>query len=178
MSAANPTAKRHAILPPISQSGPKPPVTFSSSITISESAVLTGTNPILISSESVIHPRARIDSTGGTVSIGRRCIVHERTRIGHMGSEGQMTLREGDKAVTLEDYVTVEVAAVVEGGGTVLGEGTVVGVASRVGRGAVVGKVCISEYGTSVGSAADMHSTAPLHRKARFLREPGYPTSP
>jgi dynactin-6 len=142
--AANPAAKRHSILPPISQAGPKPPVTFSSSITISDGAILTGTNPITISSESVIHPRARLDSMGGAIAIGRRCIIHERTKIGYMGSEGRLSLAEGNKAVTMEDYVTVEVAAVVEAGGTVLGEGTVVGVASRIGRGAVIGKVCIT----------------------------------
>ncbi|KAB5566417.1 trimeric LpxA-like protein [Coniochaeta sp. 2T2.1] len=139
-ASANP--KRHSILPPISQSGPKPPVTFSSSLTIADSAVLTGTNPISISSESVIHPRARLDSMGGAITIGRRCIIHERTRIGYMGSEGRILLGEGNKAVTMGDYVTVEVAAVVEAGGTVLGEGTTVGVGSRVGRGAVVGKYC------------------------------------
>ncbi|OIW24445.1 trimeric LpxA-like protein [Coniochaeta ligniaria NRRL 30616] len=142
MASAKPSASRHSILPPISQSGPKPPVTFSSSITISDGAVLTGTNPILISSESVIHPRARLDSMGGTISIGKRCIIHERTRIGDMGSEGRLSLQEGNKAVTLEDYVTVETAAVVEAGDTLLGEGTVVGVGSRIGRGAVVGKYC------------------------------------
>lgn len=82
---------------------------------------------------------------GGAINIGRRCIIHERTKIGYMGSEGRISVLEGNKAVTLEDYVTVEVAAVVEAGGTVLGEGTVVGAGSKVGRGAVVGKVCISD---------------------------------
>lgn len=143
-STASNSAKRHSILPPVSQSGPKPPVTFSSSLTISDGAVLTGTNHITISSESVIHPRARLDSMGGTITIGRRCIIHERTKIGYMGSEGRISMLEDNKAVTMGDYVTVEFAAVVEAGGTVLGEGTVVGVASKVGRGAAVGKVRIS----------------------------------
>jgi len=163
MSTANASAKRHSILPPISQSGPKPPVTFSSSITISDGAVLTGTNPITISSESVIHPRARIDSMGGTITIGRRCIVHERTKIGHMGSEGRISLAEGNKAVMMEDYVTVEVAAVVEPGGTVLGEGTVVGVGSRIGRGAVVGKVPMFRQVQPPGAGNFMLIVAVLH---------------
>jgi dynactin-6 len=119
-------------------------VTLSSSVTISGDAVLTGTNPITIGSESVIHPRARLDSMGGTITIGRRCIIHERTKIGYMGSEGRISMAEGNKAVTMDEYVTIEVAAVVEAGGTVLGEGTVVGVSSRIGKGAVVGKVCIT----------------------------------
>lgn len=130
--------KRHSVLPPISQAGPKPPVQFSSSITIADSAILTGTNPIVIGSESVIHPRVRIDSLGGNIFIGRRCIVQERTRIGHMGSEGKIT----EDAVTLEDYVTVEVGATIEAGETHIGEGTVLGVGCTVGRGTVIGKYC------------------------------------
>ena len=139
--------KRHSILPPISQAGPKPPVQFSSSITIADSALLTGSNPITISSESVVHPRSKLDSLAGSISIGRRCIIHERSMLGAMGSEGRIT----ERAVTLGDYVTVEVGAVIEAGDTVIGEGTVVGVGCRIGRGAVIGKVkppsrCSSQY--------------------------------
>jgi dynactin-6 len=133
--------KRHSIGPPVSQSGPKPPVNFSSSITIADTAMLTGSNPITISSESVIHPRAKIDSLGGRINIGRRCIVHERATIGAVGTEGMMS----ENAVTLGDYVTVEVTASLEAGETVIGNGTVIGVGAKVGRGAVIGKVCFGE---------------------------------
>jgi dynactin 6 len=132
------SSKRHSILPPISQSGPKPPVQFSSSITIADSAVLTGSNPILISSESVIHPRARLDSLSGRITIGRRCIIHERSVLGAVGTSGRIT----EKAVTLGDYVTVEVGASIEAGDTVIGEGTTIGVGAKVGAGAVVGRNC------------------------------------
>lgn len=134
---ASSSNKRHSILPPISQAGPKPPVQLSSSITIADSALLTGSNPISISSESVIHPRAKLDSLGGKITIGRRCIVHERTTIGAVGIEGRIS----ESGVTLGDYVTVEVGAAIEAGDTVIGDGTVVGVGSKVGRGAVIGKV-------------------------------------
>jgi len=132
-------SKRHSIVPPVSQAGPKPPVQFSSSVTIAESAVLTGSHPIVVHSESVIHPRARIESLGGRISVGRRCIVHERSTLGAVGVSGRIA----EKAVTLGDYVTVEVGASIEAGDTVIGDGTTVGVQAKVGAGAVIGKVCL-----------------------------------
>lgn len=133
--------KRHSILPPIAQAGPKAPVRFSSTLTIADSAVLSGSHIIQIRSESVVHPRAKIESLAGPIDIGKRCIVHERTHIGAPGERGKYSGAEGTNAVTILDYCTVEVAATVEAGGTVIGEGTVVGVGSRVGSGAVIGKV-------------------------------------
>ncbi|KAK4103266.1 trimeric LpxA-like protein [Parathielavia hyrcaniae] len=133
------SSKRHSILPPVSSSGPKPPVHFSSSITIADSAILTGTHPIAIHGESVVHPRAKLDSLAGRITVGRRCVVHERSTLGAVfGASGRIT----EAAVTLGDYVTVEVGAAIEAGETVVGEGTVVGVGARVGAGAVVGKYC------------------------------------
>ncbi|KAL2140361.1 hypothetical protein VTI28DRAFT_3890 [Corynascus sepedonium] len=133
------SSKRHSILPP-APSGPKPPVHFSSSITIADSAVLTGTHPIAIHSESVVHPRARLESLAGRITVGRRCVVHERATLGAVGVSGRVA--ESGAAVTLADYVTVEVGAAVEAGDTVIGEGTVVGVGAKVGAGAVIGKHC------------------------------------
>ncbi|KAK4187227.1 trimeric LpxA-like protein [Podospora australis] len=132
------SSKRHSILPPVSSSGPKAPVSFSSSITIADSAILTGTSLITISSESVVHPRAKLDSLAGRVTIGRRCVVHERTTLGAIGTTGKVT----EHAVTLGDYVTVEVGASIEAGNTIIGEGTTVGVACKIGAGAVIGKNC------------------------------------
>ncbi|KAL2162098.1 hypothetical protein VTH06DRAFT_7883 [Thermothelomyces fergusii] len=131
------SSKRHTMLPPVS-SGPKPPTHFSSSAVIADSAVLTGTHGIAVHSESVVHPRARLDSLAGRVTVGRRCVVHERAAVGAVGAAGRVT----EAAVTLADYVTVEVGATVEAGDTFVGEGTVVGVGARVGAGAVIGKYC------------------------------------
>ncbi|KAK4157069.1 trimeric LpxA-like protein [Chaetomidium leptoderma] len=132
------SSKRHSILPP-APAGSKPPIHFSSSITIADSALLTGTHPIAIHSESVVHPRARLDSLAGRITVGRRCVVHERASLGAVvGTSGRIT----EAAVTLGDYVIVEVGAAIEAGETVIGEGTVVGVGARVGAGAVVGKHC------------------------------------
>lgn len=133
--------KRQSILPPVSQAGPKAPVRFSSTLTIADSAILSGSHIIQIRSESVVHPRAKIESQAGPIDIGRRCIVHERTHIGAEGARGQPP--EYANTITILDYCTIEVAATIETGGTVIGEGTVVGVGSRIGSGAVIGKVGI-----------------------------------
>ncbi len=130
MSSSN---KRHSMMPS-SQAGPRAPVNFASSIVIADSAIVAGDYPITVSSESVIHPRAKLDSSSGPVNIGRRCIVHERTHIG-------APVASGEGSVTLADYVTVEVGAVIETGGTTVGEGSVVGVQCRVESGASIGKV-------------------------------------
>ena len=147
------SSKRHSILPPVSSAGPKPPVHFSSSITIADSALLSGTHLIDIHSESVIHPRAKLDSHLGRVSISRRCVVHERAHLGAAPAAGAAPPRsEGGEgagegaggqvmAVTLGEYVVVEVGATVEGGETRIGEGTTVGVGARIGAGAVIGNV-------------------------------------
>ncbi|KAI1366431.1 trimeric LpxA-like protein [Xylaria arbuscula] len=134
------SSKRQSVLPRV-QSGPKAPVNFSSSITIADSALLTGNHTINISSESVVHPRARLDSANGRITIGRRCIVHERTTIG--AASADPTPSESRDGVVISDYATVEVGAVIESGGTIIGEGCQVGVGCRVGKGAQLGKHCV-----------------------------------
>ncbi|KAI1814218.1 trimeric LpxA-like protein [Poronia punctata] len=135
------TSKRQSILPRV-QSGPRAPVNFSSGVTIAESAILTGTHTINIGFESVIHPRAKLDSANGRITMGRKCIVHERTNVGAISADPKITdSREG--GVVMGDYVTVEVGAVIESGGTIIGDGCTVAVGSRVGKGAKLGKHCI-----------------------------------
>ncbi|KAI1766930.1 trimeric LpxA-like protein [Hypoxylon sp. FL1150] len=132
-------SKRQSVLPRV-QSGPKAPVNFSSSIIISDSALLAGTHTINISSESVVHPRARLDSSNGRITIGRRCIVHERTSIGAASADPKPS--ESRDGVVLSDYATVEVGAVIESGGTMIGEGCLIGVGCKIGKGAKLGKHC------------------------------------
>ncbi|KAK7744714.1 hypothetical protein SLS62_010134 [Diatrype stigma] len=157
------SSKRQSVLPRGAPSGPKAPVNFSSSIIIADSALLAGHHTINVSSESVIHPRARLDSANGRVTIGRRCIVHERTvvgaapsmtapnppppsvpavdslRSGGGGGDGNASASGG---VMIHDYATIEVNAVIESGGTVIGEGSLVGVGCKIGKGAKIGKHC------------------------------------
>lgn len=134
------SSKRQSILPRI-QSGPKAPVNFSSSITIADSAILTGNHTINISSESVVHPRAKLDSSNGRITIGRRCIIYERSNIG--AASADPTPSESRDGVVVSDYATVEAGAVVESGGTMIGEGCLIGVGCKVGKGAKLGKVSL-----------------------------------
>ncbi|SPO04804.1 uncharacterized protein DNG_07489 [Cephalotrichum gorgonifer] len=137
------SSKRNSMLPPIAKHGPKPPTKLSSTLTISDSAILTGHHSIIIMSESVIHPRTRLESTSGSLLIGKRCIVHERSHVGaapEPSTPGASPTRDG--GIVIGDYVTVEAAAVVEAGGTEVGEGSVIGMGSRIGAGAKIGKNC------------------------------------
>ncbi|RYP10599.1 hypothetical protein DL764_000569 [Monosporascus ibericus] len=132
------SSKRQSVVPRV-PAGPKAPANFSSSVIIADSALLTGNHTINVSSESVINPRAKLDSSNGRVTIGRRCIVHERTHIGAAPTNPSPT--DSRDGVTIQDYATVEVGATVEAGGTVIGEGTLVGVGCRVRKGAKIGKI-------------------------------------
>lgn len=154
MSSSN---KRHSILPPLKDSGPKAPVRFSSSLIIAESAILTGTHIITLRTESLVHPRAKIESTAGPVDVGKRCIVQERTHVGAVpsgivvpaspgGETGGGGGGDNTTGVVLHDYVTIQACAVVEAGGTVVGEGSVIGVGAKIGRGAVIGEVRFSSF--------------------------------
>lgn len=133
------SSKRHSVLPAIDRSGPRPPVEFSSTLTISDNAVLQGTHSIKMLSETVIHPRSRFESNIGSIVIGRRCLVHERTHIGARPVDME-TAKPG--GVYLGDYVTVESGCVLEAGNTEIGDGTIIHAGSRIGSGAKIGKVC------------------------------------
>lgn len=134
------TNKRHSILPPLKDAGPKPPVRFSSTAIIADSAILTGTHTITLRTESLVHPRAKLDAALGPVDVGKRAIVQERTHVGCAPATVEAGVGTSG-GVTLGDYVTIQACAVVEAGGTVVGEGSVVGVGAMVGRGAVIGDV-------------------------------------
>ncbi|PNY28805.1 Uncharacterized protein TCAP_01281 [Tolypocladium capitatum] len=133
------SSKRHSILPAIDRSGPKPPVNFSSSLTISDDAILRGTHSITMQSETVVHPRSKFESSMGSILIGRRCVIHERTHIGARPKDPKNTRPGG---VVLGDYVVVEAVSVIEAGNTEIGEGTIVQVGSSIGCGAKIGKNC------------------------------------
>lgn len=130
--------KRHSILPAIDRSGPKPPVNFSSSLIISDNAILQGTHSITLQAETVVHPRCRFESNEGSILIGRRCIIHERA---HIGARAQDIATARSGGVSLGDYVQIEVGSVIECGGTEIGEGSIIQVGSRIGSGAKIGKV-------------------------------------
>jgi dynactin-6 len=134
------SSKRHSLVPP----APKPPTNLSSNLTIADQASLIGTNLITIGSNTIIHPRSKLNSTYGTINIGSLCIISERCQIGlrEPGEEG-----EGKEGVVIENGVVVEVGAIVEAHR--VGEGSVIEVNARIGRGAVLGKVGVCPFYTS-----------------------------
>lgn len=135
-------SKRQSTAP----AAPKPPVNFSSSLTIPRDAALSGTHSITIQAETLIHPRAQLDSTYGSILIGRRCAIHERARLGGEPKDAGSTSSGG---VMLGDYVTVETGSYVEAGGTEIGEGSIVQVGCRIASGAKIGKVWSLHEGIS-----------------------------
>ncbi|KAG6041728.1 hypothetical protein E4U41_002593 [Claviceps citrina] len=147
------STKRHSILPAIDRSGPKPPVNLSSSLTISDNAILQGTHSITIQAETVIHPRARLESHSGSILIGRRCIVHERAHIGARPAHLHTAKTGG---VVLGDYVVVEVGTIIESGDTEVGEGTTLQVGCRIGSGAKIGKHCTISHKSVVAPGEEL----------------------
>ena len=88
--------------------------------------------------ETVVHPRSRFESTFGSILIGRRCLIHERT---HVGARPADITKAKPGGVVLGDYVIVEVGSVIEAGGTEIGQGTTIQVGAKIGSGAKIGKV-------------------------------------
>ena len=114
---------------------PKAPTSIAPTCVIADTAVLTGIHLITISANAILHPRARINSTHGPVTIGEGCIVSEKTSIGFLSP----TEEDGPLGMILENDVVVEPAAVVEG--RTIGQGTTLEAGSKVCAGAVIGKV-------------------------------------
>ena len=113
----------------------RPPVELHPLCVIDGGAQLTGTNLIRIGSNTVIHPKARLNSLNGPITVGESCIIGERSLLQAADAEG----------LAIGDAVLVECNAVVEG--KEVGEGTDVEVGVRIGKGAVVGKVgCFTRF--------------------------------
>ncbi|KAJ3525671.1 hypothetical protein NM208_g11539 [Fusarium decemcellulare] len=133
------SSKRHSILPAIDRSGPRPPVNFSSSLTISDNAILQGTHSITMQAETVVHPRSKFESNLGAILIGRRCLIHERTHLGARPADIESAKPGG---IALADYVTIEAGSIVEAGGTEIGEGSLIQAGANIGSGCRIGKNC------------------------------------
>ncbi|RKF59947.1 Dynactin subunit 6 [Erysiphe neolycopersici] len=126
------SSKRTSAQPPVS----KPPTFLDPTLTISEQASLTGKKLISIGSNTVIHPRCKLNSTYGSIAIGNCCIISERCRI---GLQSEPSRAEADKLV-IENGVMVETGAIVEA--SRIGEGSVIEINSKIGKGAILGKYC------------------------------------
>ncbi|KAI9814622.1 MAG: hypothetical protein M1827_003178 [Pycnora praestabilis] len=138
---------------------PKPPTALSPTCVISETAQLVGTQLVTVFANTVVHPKAKLLSTLGTVVVGEGCIVCEKAVVGLGAAEAEEKIKgktgvikgsgdgggdidEGERqeGVVLEQGVVVEVGALVEA--RRVGEGTVVEVGAKIGRGCVIGKHC------------------------------------
>ena len=130
------SSKRASTAPP----APKPPVHFAPALVVADNAALTGTNLISIGLHTVVHPRSKLNSTYGPITIGNNCIISERSQIGIQSApSGSNT-----EGVFIENGVVIETGAVVEA--RKIGEGSVVEVNARIGRGAIVGKVWLLSF--------------------------------
>lgn len=113
---------------------PKPPIAFSPTINISDQASLVGIKLITIKADTIIHPRAKINSTYAPVTVGNACILSERSAVGL-----QSPSEDQSEGVNIGDCVVIEVGAIVEA--RQVGEGSIIEINARVGKGAVIGKV-------------------------------------
>ena len=136
--AAAPTKRASAGL---AKSAPvKPPTTIHPSAIVAEKAVLSGSHPITIAANTVIHPFARIVSNAGPVTIAENVIVNERAVVGISGDrDGAAENESGNREVHVGAGVTIESSAVVEA--HVVEEGSVIDVQASVGLGARIGRV-------------------------------------
>ncbi|KAK5113814.1 hypothetical protein LTR62_003198 [Meristemomyces frigidus] len=125
--ATTSSAKRKTDIP-----AAKPPCAIHSSAIIADKAQITGTHPVTIGQNTVLHPYARIRAEGGAVTIGRNCVVCEGAIVG--------TASENGFDVVIEDYVTIETGAAVEA--KTVGYGCEIGVKAVVGREAMIGQWC------------------------------------
>lgn len=165
------SSKRHSILPAIDRSGPRPPVNFSSSLTISNNAMLQGTHSITMQSETVVHPRSKFESNLGSILIGRRCLIHERTHIGARPADIESAKPGG---IALGDYVTIEAGSIIEAGGTEIGEGSTIQAGANIGCGSKIGKVDATHEASRVST--DCSRTAPSHNCPSWHQEPSCQT--
>lgn len=107
----------------------KPTCRIHSLAIIADRVQLTGSHNVDIGENTILHPYAKISADKGNISIGRHCIIAEKTVVGSPSG-----------SLTVEDGVSIESGAVVEG--TRVGEWSIIGVNAKVGRGAVVGRWC------------------------------------
>lgn len=110
----------------------KPPCQIHSLAVISDKAQLTGSYPVEIGENTILHPYAKIVSEAGPVFIGKNCVIGSNAVVG-------IAKQNGEGAVILGDGVNVESNALVEA--KTIGDGSVVEVSAKLGRGAVIGKV-------------------------------------
>jgi dynactin-6 len=125
------------------------------SVLVAQHAGFTGTQPITVGPNAVLHPHAKVSSSLAPVVIGENVVLWERAKIGvgmgdtmdeskrssvaSMASRASVRDSMRGEGTVLGRNVTVEATAVVEA--AEVGEGTIIEVGAYVGKGCVIGKV-------------------------------------
>jgi dynactin-6 len=134
---------------------PKPSSLFlDPTVLVAQHAQLSGTLPITVGPNTILHPHTKISSAVAPVVIGEGVIVYEKVKIGvgmGAGSSSADSRRSsvmstastrdstrGDGTV-LGRNVVIETGAIIEA--AEIGEGSVVEVGAVIGRGCIIGKV-------------------------------------
>ncbi|KAL6712284.1 hypothetical protein ACN47E_000161 [Coniothyrium glycines] len=137
---------------------PKPTsVILDASVLVAQHAQLTGTYPITIGSNAVLHPHSKLSSAVAPVVVGQGCVIHEKAKIGiGMSADLEVDSRRSSMAsprsstsirdsmrsegVVLGRNVVVESNAIVEA--AEVGEGSVIEVGAVLCKGCMVGRFC------------------------------------
>ncbi|KAF2171811.1 hypothetical protein M409DRAFT_63378 [Zasmidium cellare ATCC 36951] len=114
-----------------SESIPRPPLKIHSLAIVADRAQITGTHPITIGENTIIHPHARLRAETAPITIGKNCSVSEKALV---------SASEGPEECVIGDGVDVQGDAVVEN--AKVGDWTVIEVGAKVGRLSEVGKYC------------------------------------
>jgi dynactin-6 len=136
---------------------PKPSsIALDPSVLIAQHAQMTGTHPITLGPNTILHPHSKISSALAPVVLSEGVVVYERAKIGlGVGPELDAGSRRSSMAsarnsatmktegTVLGRNVVVEANAVVEA--AEVGEGTIVEVGAVLGRGCVVGRVSMPQ---------------------------------
>ncbi len=144
--------KRTSILPKPSS------IFFDTTVLIAQHAQITGTHPVTIGANTVLHPHSKLSSASAPVVLGEGCVVFERAKVGvGMGTEVDAERRRSSMAparssarvrdsmrsegTVLGKNVVVDSGAVVEA--AEVGDGSVIEGGAMVGKGSIIGKVYI-----------------------------------
>ncbi|EEP80553.1 predicted protein [Uncinocarpus reesii 1704] len=141
--------------PPANPPHHRPPLSVHPTATISETAYFQGKHPISIGAGTVIHPRAKLLSYEGPISVGEGCIIGEKSVIGGpqaapSASEPPSTneTRSSGSAVTIiENSVLVGPLATIHSGSHIhsfaaIDASSFLGRRVRIGRHAKVCSLC------------------------------------
>lgn len=142
--------KRQSVLPKPSS------IVLDSSVLIAQHAQLTGTHPITIGPNTVMHPHSKISSMLAPVVLGEGVVIYERAKIGvgigdgtdadsrrssTISTERSSVYGRGEGTV-LGPNVVIETGAIVEA--AEVGEGSTIEVGAVLGRGCVIGRVSLT----------------------------------